>query len=463
MYIFDSVFVKVVCMMCYVYVSCQRARSIEEEIDEETLPEDHYSFVALIDIVFTNEAKKTCTGTIIHDNVVITAAHCFNFNEDEDIQPELTASFVVIGTKKMFDTGYEQYLPIERIIIHPQYKGWIANLALVRTFAGMMSDKPGQVVPLATETTSTPVDSDVLVFSWGKIHDVKNAFTPVKKITISENSFEESCEEGEHKEETHNMNNSKRRKKIKRKRLRLENKKNVDHNTMSVTRTRGHTIWVPIRKKFENPVSSFEENSRFNFKQQRYENLTDFNSEMEQRSWENKLEKLNQLYKNSEVNRDRMRQRDRRQTGKSMSYYKNGWRRKLGDQQNKLTVEIFGYINMHSCQKMLRKAVPRLYRGAKKRQDVLCYTSERRYITEYDAGAPAMRRGRLVAVTVGSVDFEGEHVAVGLKMVCFCNWIAENLPKGGSRPQCCKNCCDANSEEEDTNKPYRHSHRKRKF
>lgn len=27
-------------------------------------------------IVFTDSSKKTCTGTIIHDNVVITAAHC---------------------------------------------------------------------------------------------------------------------------------------------------------------------------------------------------------------------------------------------------------------------------------------------------------------------------------------------------------------------------------------------------
>ncbi|XP_069357243.1 uncharacterized protein [Maniola hyperantus] len=444
MYIFGSVFVKVVCMICYVYVSCQRARSLvdsEQEIDEETLPEDHYSFVALIDIVYTNEAKRTCTGTIIHDNVVITAAHCFNFNEDEDIQPELTASFVVIGTKKMFDTGYEQYLPIERIIIHPQYKGWTANLALIRTFAGMESDKPGQVVPLATERTAA--DSDVLVFSWGKIRNEGD-----------------SCENEELREETHKI--SKRRKKIKRKRLRLKNKKKLDH-IMPVTRTRGHsTKWVPIRKEFEKPISSFEENNRYNsYKQQRYENLTDFNSEMEQRSWESKLEKLNQLYKKSEVNRERMRQRDRRQTGKTMSYYKNGWRRKMGDQQNKLTVENFGFINMHSCQKMLRKAAPSLYK-TKKRQELLCYTSERRYITEDDAGAPAMRRGRLVAVTVGSANFEGEHVAVGLKMVCFCSWIAENLPQGGSRPQCCKNCCETNSEG-DTKKPYRHTHKKREF
>ena len=70
----------------------------------------------------------------------------------------------------MFDAGYEQYLPIERVIIHPNYRGWTADLALVYTFAGMMSDKPGKVIRLANERTSVP-DSDVTVYSWGRCND----------------------------------------------------------------------------------------------------------------------------------------------------------------------------------------------------------------------------------------------------------------------------------------------------
>ena len=62
----------------------------------------------------------------------------------------------------MFDGGYERYLPIERVIIHPNYRGWTADLALVYTFAGMMSDKSGKVIRLANERTSVP-DSDVIV------------------------------------------------------------------------------------------------------------------------------------------------------------------------------------------------------------------------------------------------------------------------------------------------------------
>lgn len=92
-------------------------------------------------------------------------------DKDPFTLPELTASFVVIGTKKMFDTGYENYLPIERVITHPHYRGWTADLALVYTFAGMTSDKPGNVIPLVGEKTLTPVDSNVTVLSWGHCKD----------------------------------------------------------------------------------------------------------------------------------------------------------------------------------------------------------------------------------------------------------------------------------------------------
>lgn len=68
----------------------------------------------------------------------------------------------------MFDTGYENYLPIERIITHPRYKGWTADLALVFTFAGMITDKPGYAIPLVGETVTTPVDSNVTILSWGR-------------------------------------------------------------------------------------------------------------------------------------------------------------------------------------------------------------------------------------------------------------------------------------------------------
>ncbi|KAH9637482.1 hypothetical protein HF086_010893, partial [Spodoptera exigua] len=121
-------------------------------------------------IAFTDGRKRTCTGTIIHSYVVITAAHCF-VDQKNDIDTELTASFVIIGTKKMYDTGYENYLPIERVVTHPKYKGWTADIALVFTFASMTEDKPGNIIPIIGESALTPVDSNVTILSWGHCKD----------------------------------------------------------------------------------------------------------------------------------------------------------------------------------------------------------------------------------------------------------------------------------------------------
>uniref|UniRef100_A0A2H1VZC0 SFRICE_040435 n=1 Tax=Spodoptera frugiperda TaxID=7108 RepID=A0A2H1VZC0_SPOFR len=60
--------------------------------------------------------------------------------------------------------------------------------------------------------------------------------------------------------------------------------------------------------------------------------------------------------------------------------------------------------------------------------EVVCYAAEEHYISDDDSGAPAIRQGHLVAVTLGGVECEGDHVAIGIKMNCFCSWIAENLP-----------------------------------
>lgn len=136
----------------------------------------------------------------MHDNIVVTAAHCLlvfllfynivivflltfivseitnlqcifsSVANNEYLQPELTMSFVVIGSKIMFDTGYEQYLPIERVVTHPSFKGWTADLALVLTFAGMTSEKPGHIIQLLN-TPFTAVDFNVTVISWGRCKD----------------------------------------------------------------------------------------------------------------------------------------------------------------------------------------------------------------------------------------------------------------------------------------------------
>ncbi|XP_013173843.1 PREDICTED: uncharacterized protein LOC106122438 [Papilio xuthus] len=167
------------------------------------IPDDHYTFVALIEIMFTDEWRRNCTGAIIHDYVVISAAHCFELkkverNEATKLQPELTGSFVIIGSKNMFESGYEQYLPIERVLIHPDYRAIQADLALVYTFAGMMSDKPGNIIPLADGNAFTSVHTKISVLNWNQF--IKNKVKKTTTTTTTE-SFSDSCSDSTEDEE----------------------------------------------------------------------------------------------------------------------------------------------------------------------------------------------------------------------------------------------------------------------
>ncbi|XP_050349533.1 uncharacterized protein LOC126772972 [Nymphalis io] len=494
----------------------------ESEKSDET-PADNYLFVALIDVVFTDGSKRTCTGTIIHDNVVITAAHCFSI--DDSMQPELTASFVVIGTKKMFETGYEQYLPIERIITHPKYIGWTADLALVFTFAGMMSDKPGRVVRLASEKTNT--DSEVTVFSWGQCKDDKGWGTDrPETVTKTETPYEASLSDDEKLDDVNNQKETEKKHKVTSineddqymdaKSSRHLPKYSQDHNIglrqqkkkrkFSIKKRKPRKKEVPItvarafttRITLHKSVSSVEEN-RNRHRKQTYNNVPEFESKEYQISREKQTRNRHrkQTYNNVpefeskeyQISREKQtRNRHRKQTYNNVPefeskeyqisrekqtkypynaykksavadkrmhrrraysmkyYYRDNWHRKMGDQKNKLTVDVFSFVNTQTCNKLVEKSMPSIYK-IKNHNQVLCYSSEDHYIDEEDSGAPAMRQGRLVAVTVGGIDLDGARVAIGMRIICFCSWIAENLPKGGNRIQCCKNCCEVKDNE----------------
>ncbi|CAH0723850.1 unnamed protein product, partial [Brenthis ino] len=456
--------------------------SAPEKYEELTAVET-YSFLALIDVVFTEGSKKTCTGTIIHDNVVITAAHCFS---EDDEKAELTASFVVIGSKKMFDTGYEQYLPIERVIIHPKYRGWTADLALVYTFAGMMSDKPGRVIRLASEATSTP-DSDVTVFSWGRCIDevsvtarhtevpnsdeddseskgkLRTRKTQVTSFTgIYSNVEDETVSLPAHKDKqsaknkmlvgkmTSKTKHRKNKKKPRRQKYR-------EPSSVALTPNKKSKRIHKIRKTTKYDISSDQEDAKFHHYQETDKNLSNFNSKEDRDGWEQEKVYLRKVFKEP-VDKEKKRNRVARKNTNKITRYENNWRRTMGNQKNTLTSEVFGFVNIQTCSKLVEKTMPSLYE-IKNPNEVLCYANEAFYITEEDSGAPALRQGRLVAVTVGGINYGGERVAVGMKMICFCAWIAENLPQTGHKIECCKKCCGTKKEEEDI---LRHIHKKKK-
>ncbi|XP_035441314.2 uncharacterized protein LOC118270007 isoform X2 [Spodoptera frugiperda] len=480
--------------------------TVEEKTDPP--PPEHHTYVALLDIVFADGSKRTCTGTIIHTNVVITAAHCFIDNHANDA--ELTASFVVIGTKKMYDTGYENYLPIERVITHPKYKGWTADIALVYTFASMTDDKPGNVIPIIGESALTPVDSNVTILSWGHCRDdiATNTRHPIhagenKRICSTEEDNHDSCEVTPHplrqgssteqerssedgfpqrsqtdKKTTHAPTtrpgiSSKSAQRLSQYTVR-ENYKERSHERQGLTLSNRYlsreskpkkakftpSPLIPIRMEDSYPTKQrqFRQNSSVLNGNLDYEYaLLGVQVRARARNDEQtdkygvptiRVSRVPRNYASMRNRTDKRREIMRRRPSLTKKRHYGG-RRTVEPKDNHLTIEIFGFVNVQTCKKLVDRALPAIY--AINTNEVVCYAAEEHYISDDDSGAPAIRQGHLVAVTLGGVECEGDHVAIGIKMNCFCSWIAENLPEKDLNWKCCHNCCSGSNGE---NKPH---------
>ncbi|XP_049871208.1 uncharacterized protein LOC126370413 [Pectinophora gossypiella] len=396
---------------------------------------------------------------------------------DNYMQPELTMSFVVIGTKIMFDTGYEQYLPIERVVTHQRFKGWTADLALVYTFAGMISDKPGQILKIAS-ASNAPVDSNVTVLSWGKCKGDIEA----DEFRVTKSGTDSSSRENRHRKRKHRAsirggvpdtrhykdNRNRDLSGSYQSRFKLKNSEPIDRQSIRANDGRSNDGRVRkeesstrisrylganeaehnMRVTRNNPetsttvIASLSEETKYSNDKYLFQTLFD-----EEKKLKAKL--LPKKYIDKRVLRPHHRIRRMMPRAKYMddlSHYKS-WRRQSGSQHNNLTVGTFGYVNLAACKKIVERTLPPLYEIHNK-NEVLCYASEEFYITNEDSGAPVVQKDQLVAVTVGGVDSNGEHVAVGMKISCFCSWIAANLPNGaGNKMKCCTNCCNNNKKE----------------
>ncbi|KAJ8718935.1 hypothetical protein PYW07_016491 [Mythimna separata] len=488
-----------------VFVSSQdddEKETREEKEDKAPPPLENHSFVALIDILFTDGSKRTCTGTIIHNHAVITAAHCFLTHGPGYADVEMSGSFIVLGTKKMFDTGYENYLPIERIITHPRYRGWTANLALVFTFAGMTTDKPGNSIPLIGEGSSTPVDSNVTILSWGRCLNDDESVTKwpsekKKRKCSSSEENNESCEPTYKQRkasrtgsEEPNRSNSEANQRHHTFRGEKGGAKAVEKEVLEVSASRVNSVnatshhsreAVPpleVQKQAQSAApETFNDSKEYKprrdldkpFGPYNQEILREDSSQLLRSAEEKKKENLTKTLRRHRKHRRRPKVKRKllsfkvkkrnstknqdpelRRSGSNVSldgddalklHYKD-FRRKSKSQdpkENKLTVESFGFVNVQTCKKIVDKSMPREF--AINTNEVVCYAAEEHYISDDDSGAPAVRQGQLVAVTVGGAQCDGDHVAVGMRMNCFCSWIVDNLPAGDHKMNCCTDCC----------------------
>ncbi|VVC88511.1 unnamed protein product [Leptidea sinapis] len=266
----------------------------------------------------------------------------------------------------MFDTDYEQYLPIERVITHPEFKDHCVDLALVFTFAGMTSDKPGNIVPLADVNVSTTVESEVTVLSWGQCHF--DYYDELLRKGKSVDTYQP--------EEDYRYNDE-----LAIGRLKTTLGENVNDNEYNYREK-------PERGK-RHRGTLLRQNNKKSKKRLRYPG-------MEQRSQthkyyggeevlrKNALRDSNTRYRRAtshhfsntehpKVNKLKFRRyiKFRKSSTSDM-----GWRRKMGSELDKLSIQQFRVISSDRCRKLLENEGLELNKILWDKNQLLCYTSE---------------------------------------------------------------------------------------
>lgn len=91
-----------------------------------------------VGLITLNTDKQTfgefCSGTLIDKKWVVTAAHCFDQEEDLTNKPELKFAVIVGATDLQGEHEPQQYFYIKRRIIHPDYSknaGMDGDIALI--------------------------------------------------------------------------------------------------------------------------------------------------------------------------------------------------------------------------------------------------------------------------------------------------------------------------------------------
>lgn len=134
--------------------------------------------VALITQPLDPYQSYTCSGSLIADRWIVTAAHCI-----QELKQKNKDAYVLVGTHHLQDTQHGQIIKAKQDYIHEQYNDQtydndIALIELVEPVNFSQCGKSCQTIDAIypeIEKQYAPISSFVQIAGWGIIEDCENS------------------------------------------------------------------------------------------------------------------------------------------------------------------------------------------------------------------------------------------------------------------------------------------------